>query len=145
MIVLTEQPQREILDRHGRSADLAEVSQRYRALAGRGGQDAPLRALRDQWDSLELAVRRSAFAEIAPAIGPSQNAVESLLLQSGATVRRRYLAVNMIAAEVPAAALDRLAAHQLVAEMFALERHVPQLQSSVPSLGAVTFWNAGFT
>ncbi len=145
MIVLTEQPHREILARHGRSAQLAEVEQRYRSLAGRGGQESSMRAVRDEWDALELAVRRTAFAEIAPAIGPSQDAVEALLLQSGSTVRRRYIAVNMIAAEVPAAALDRIAAHPFVAEIFPLERHLPQLQSSVPSLGAVTFWNAGFS
>lgn len=144
MIVLTEQPHREILARHGRAAELAEVEQRYRTLAGRAGRESALRAVRDEWDALELAVRRSAFAEIAPAIGPSQDAVEAMLLLSGSTVRRRYTAVNMIAADVPTAALDRIAANPFVAEIFPLERHLPQLQSSVPSLGAVTFWNAGF-
>ena len=145
MIVLTEQPHREILSRNPRAVELAGVEQRYRALAARGGQATALRALRKDWDALEMAVRRSAFAEIAPAIAPSQDAVAALLLQAGSTVRRRYLAMNMIAADVPAAALDRIAAHPSVAEVFPLERHVPQLQASVPALGAVTFWNAGFT
>lgn len=145
MVVLTEQPHREILSRHSRRAEQAEVEARHRTLADRGGLEASLRAVRAEWDALELSARQAAFAEIAPAISPSQDAVAKMLQQNGATVRRRYLAMNMIAADVPAAALDRIAADPAVAEVFPLVRHVPQLQSSVPALGATTFWNAGYS
>lgn len=140
MIVLVDQPQHDIWTRQARSAERDSIEARLRTLT----TSAELRKARDEWNQSEVAARRAAFAEIETAVQPSQSAVIAALELAGGRARARYLAVNMIAADLPSRALDALAAHPQVAEIFPLIRHETQLQNSVPDLGAPTFWNAGF-
>jgi hypothetical protein len=51
----------------------------------------------------------------------------------------------MLAAQVPASVIDVLAAHPEVEEINLVEKQSAQLATSVPSLGAPMFWNAGYT
>jgi len=68
-----------------------------------------------------------------------------LVSQLGARNVHRYTAINMLAAEVPASAIDTLASHPLVAEIGLIEKQFAQLKYSVPALGAPVFWSAGYT
>jgi len=90
-------------------------------------------------------VRRMAFEEIRRQIEPEQDAVERLILSLGGGNIRRFAAINMLAADVPASAIATLSADPLVREISLVERDSAQLNVSVPALGATSFWTYGYT
>lgn len=147
-IVLRSQPQAEVLERYETSAGarLKSLEASYRQAAT---EPAPVPArvelAREQWQREMFEVRRAAFREIRSLIDEEQTALEQLILRLGGTYVRRYAAINMLAAEVPASAIETLAAEPAVAEINLVEQRSPQLHVSVPSLGAPTFWSAGYT
>lgn len=148
-VVLTEQPHRRIIEHHQAATQmrLEGAERRYRDLLSRSPQvaEAEIRGARAEADEIILGTRRSAFDEIERAIRPSQDALETVLQQAGGRVLRRYQAVNMLAAELPAQTLDLIAAHPLVAEIYPIESAHAQLLNSVPALGTSSFWDYGYT
>jgi len=147
-IVLRDQPHRQVLDRYEGPARL-----RLQVLEGRYAElsrqilpsEAQLSLARGELEREMLDVRQAAFREIEALIRPEQDQVAALLTRLGARNIRRYTAINMLAAETPAAAIDALAAHPAVAEISLVEEQSAQLAVSVPSLGAPVFWSAGYT
>jgi uncharacterized protein (TIGR03437 family) len=147
-IVLRHQPHREVLDRYESPARL-----RLQVLEGRYAElsrqiipsEAQLSLARSDLEREMLEVRQAAFREIEAQIRPEQDEVERLVVQLGGANIHRYTAINMLAAEVPAAAIDTLAAHPSVAEISLVEKQSPQLAVSTFSLGAPLFWSAGYT
>ncbi len=146
-IVLRDQPHREVLERYESPARLRlqMLEGRYAELSRQIIPSEPQLSLaRSDLEREMLDVRRAAFREIEARIRPEQDQVEALLASFGARNIRRYSAINMLAAEVPAA-VDTLAAHPAVAEIRLIEKQSAQLDVSVPSLGAPVFWAAGYT
>ena len=147
-IVLQHQPHREVLDRYEGPARL-----RLKVLEGRYTElsrqvmpsETQLSLARGELEREMLEVRQAAFREIEAQVGPEQDDVQRLVVQLGGANVRRYTAINMLAAEVPAVAIDALAAHPSVAEISLVEKQSAQLATSVPSLGAPVFWSAGYT
>jgi len=124
-----------------RIVEPAPVSARLRQLAAARASVNALIVLKDQ-PQREMAKRPA--REMQLAVAPSQAAVETSLVLAGGRVRKRFWQVNMLAAALRSASLDRLAANPLIAEILPLETHYAQLQNSVAALGTGTFWNAGF-
>lgn len=148
LIALADQPQRDIVARHTAAADLGLqlAESRYQQLVRRPfASEADLMAARDSLDGLIAEVRRNAFADIDAAIAPSQTEVEGLLRANGSRNIHRYSAINMLAAEIPLAALDALERSPLVSHVFPMESFRTRLDTSVAELGATSFWNAGWT
>lgn len=148
LIVLPDQPQAAILDRAERAeSQRIETARRIfvRTAQQSPFSDAQVRQARAAYDDLLLQVRRGAFAEIEAAIRPGQDAAQTRLLALGARELRRFTAINLIAAEVPAAAIETLAADSAIAEVAPDRRHDALLDISAPALGAAAFWNAGYT
>jgi subtilisin family serine protease len=147
-IVLSHQPQREILQRaESANALYRQVAEsRYRQAAERAlGGATELRQAREAAEAVTVRTRQQAFQAIEQAVGPEQDVLESRLRGLGATHISRYLGINMLAAEIPASAIGALEAEPEIARVFAVEKLHPQLATSVPALGAPAFWNAGYT
>jgi subtilisin family serine protease len=147
-IVLKNQPHREVLDRYQKPAELRleMLETRYKRAAERL---APLSEevvlARQVWQRELLEVRQAAFREIRQLIQSEQEALERRILQFGGSKVRRYAALNMLAAEVPAVAIETLAADPVVAEVSLIEQVPAQLDVSVPTLGVPTLWSLGYT
>ena len=148
MIVQTEQPQTEIIARvealaatRLRTAEdrIQEARRRFQVA------DQPVRQAEDELKAVQLEVRQSAFAEIRAAIQTSQDALEARLIALGAQRIRRFQAISMIAAAIPASAINILEADPAVAEVIPDESRQVRLTISAPSLGATTFWSHGKT
>jgi len=148
LIRLRNQPQTEILERFEQPARLQlqilEARLAEEANAAFPSEDLVEQARREL-DGAMLAVRAAAFDEIRRQIDPEQRALESLLGQLGARNIRSFAAINMLAAEVPPAAVEALASHPSVAEIALDEKHTTHLDVSAPSLGSTAFWSAGYT
>ncbi len=147
-IVLEHQPQREAFQRaESANALYRQVAEsRYRQAAERAlGGGADLRQAREAAEAVVLRTRQQAFQAIEQAVGPQQDVLESRLRGLGATRISRYLGINMLAAEIPAAAIAALEADPAIARVFPVEMQYGQLATSVPALGAPAFWNAGYT
>ncbi len=147
-VVLTGQPQAGIYQQVEAANALSQqiADSRYQRVAG---QPFPSVA---EWsqagaavDAVVLQTRRQAFQAIEQAIKPEQDAMESRLGGWGATHVLRYQGINMLAAEIPASAIAPLEADPSVAEVFPVEVRYAELATSVPALGAPTFWTAGYT
>jgi serine protease AprX len=143
-VVLRSQPHREVLERHeGPSTVWLEMLEsRVRTASTRSPTEAQQAQaeLERQWRE----VRRMAFEEIRRQIEPEQYAVEGLILSLGGRNIRRFAAINMLAADVPAGAIATLSADPLVREISLVERQTAELNISVPTLGATSFWTYGY-
>jgi len=84
--------------------------------------EAELRAASEDRDAIVLETRRHAAAQIEAAIGLQQAAMENWLLGLGASNVRRYKAINMLRAEIPALALTALETRVGVSEILSLDR-----------------------
>jgi len=126
-VVLTSQPQRAVLDRTSLSA----------------AREVTLNRTNDP-EAVKARWRAQAYAEIAREVAPQQDRVETLLRSLGATQLGRYTIVNMVTAEVPVWAIQDLENSPDVAKVFLSKTRQAHLDTSVPALGAPTFWNAGF-
>ena len=147
-VVLTDQPQAGIFQQveaaNGLSQQIAES--RYQRVAGQPfSSSEELGQAGAAVDAVVLETRRQAFQAIEQAIKPEQDAMESRLQGWGATRISRYQGINMLSAEIPASAIALLEADPSVAEVFPVEVQRAQLATSVPALGAPTFWTAGYT
>jgi len=146
IVVLRNQPQRAILERHEAAARLRlqVLEGRARTMADRPGAPPASSQARREFEAQWRQARAEAFEEIGREIGPSQDAVERALIRTGARGIRRFQAINAMAARIPPAAVRELAAHPDVAEVSLDEAHTPHLAVSAPSLGANIFWSAGY-
>ena len=146
-IVLRDQPHRQVLDRYERPAvlRLQILQARYSDLVQQIiPSKAELSLARSELEREMLEVRQLAFREIEAQIRPGQDEVAQLVAQLGGRKVQRYTAINMLAAEAPASAIDAIAAHPLVAEISLVEKQSAQLAVSALSLGAPVFWSAGY-
>jgi subtilisin family serine protease len=143
-VVLKNQPQAGILQQveaaNALSRQIAE-SQVRRALSTTSELDQAGAAL----EAVILQTRQQAFQAIEEAIRPDQDAMQSRLAGLGASRISRYSGINMLAAEIPAAAIAALEADPSIAEVFPVEVQHADLATSVPALGAPAFWTAGYT
>ncbi len=147
-VVLTDQPQAGIFQQVEAANALSQqiAESQYRRVAGQPFPSvAELSQAGAAVDAVVLATRQQAFQAIEQAIKPEQDAMESRLASWGATHVLRYQGINMLAAEIPAAAIAQLEADPSVAEVFPVEVRYAELATSVPALGAPTFWTAGYT
>lgn len=147
-IVLRNQPHKRILDRLESATRLKRemLEARYSQLQSQNfPSESELPEVQADLEEVLTETRQAAFKEIAAEIGPEQDAMEGLLLRVGAKNIDRYSAINMLAADVPAVALEVLEAEPLVLEVAPIETHSIQLAVSVQSLGAPVFWNTGYT
>lgn len=147
-IVLRQQPQRDALEHLEGPAGLRLkiLEGRYAELAGRSVvAETELSAARNEMEKAALEVRQAVFAEIEARVRPDQEVVAQQVAQLGGRVVRRYTAINMIAARLPASGVDVLATHPFVAEISLIEEHSAQLVTSAYSLGADVFWSGGYT
>ncbi len=145
-IVLGYQPHREILQRAHQTAEarLAAAQENYRNLASQADvAQSVLERAGSDIDEAILAIRRDAGARLEAALRPGQDALERRISAFGATNVHRFTTVNMLSATIPAALLDTLEADPEVAAVFPVERQEPNLDISVPSLGAPAFWATG--
>lgn len=94
---------------------------------------------------LAAASRQAARQTIEAAIKPGQDAIETRLKALGGSRIQRYTILNLLRADIPVAALDRLRAHPAVARVFPVLILESQLVNSIPAMGATAFWTAGYT
>ena len=147
-VVLVRQPQKEIFERAQGASRLRReiVEGRYRQL---GNMIFPaseaLQQAREAVDQVEVETRQAAFREIDDAIGAEQTALETDLAGMGARNISRYRGINMLAVEIPSSALPLLESDPRIAEVSRVERQHAQIATSVPELGAPTFWTNGYT
>lgn len=147
-IILKNQPQKAIFERSQGASQLRReiVEGRYREVARQVLPNAEsLRQAREAVDRVEIDTRQAAFQEIEQSIGAEQAAMEAAVAGMGGNSIHRYKGVNMLSASVPFDALSLLAADPRVAEIAPVERHHILLATSVPELGAPTFWTNGYT
>lgn len=153
MIVLRNQPQREIVERvEGALAlyrGLAE-EEYARLLKQPATASLQLRQARQRVDEIVLEGRRRAMDEIEQEIGLEQKLKMTQLEAAGASRLTRFLTHNMIAAEVPVRLLESLAADPDIAEVFPLELKRlatvsnESIDVNVGVLGVANWWNTGF-
>lgn len=147
-IILKDQPQKAIFERSQGASQLRReiVEGRYREVARQVLPNAEsLRQARESVDQVEIETRQAAFLEIEQFIGAEQAAIEAVVAGMGGSGIHRYKGVNMLSASVPPDALSLLAADPRIAEIAPVERHHILLSTSVPELGAPTFWTNGYT
>ena len=92
-----------------------------------------------------LKARRRIAQRITQAVEAEQGGVEQLLTRLSATNIRRFWVLNMLRADVPAAALQELAADPRIAQISLIGTTSAQLNISVSSLGAPAFRSNGIT
>ena len=141
LVLLKDQPHREIVERLERAAALrySIAEGEYLSAITPEGRLAARRRL----DEVIAETRRLALREIETIIRASQDAVAARLAGLGAAAIQRYSAVNLIGASVPAAALPALSADPLVAEAWVDRGGEGAIATSVPALGAPAFWERG--
>jgi subtilisin family serine protease len=148
VIVLADQPQAQIFKRieGGNVFRMQMAENEFKNLAGQPfPSEEQLRQAQSRLEDLVLENRQSAAREIESAVRPRQDSLISRIEALGATNLQRYLAINMISADIPASALSVLEADPAVAEVFLSEQDGAQLDISVPVLGAPAFWKSGFS
>lgn len=145
LVVLKNQPHREILERYEGPAklrlDMLEARVRTESVQSPSAGQPAQAEFEREWINL----RRMAFSEVRRQIQVEQDAIERLIIGLGGRKIHRYTAVNMVAAELPSNAIPTLSADPSVLEISPVKTHRSQLQISVPALGAPAFWIGGYT
>ncbi len=115
--------------------------------AARTGSAHVFVVLRGQPHARLLAGRQAGAArrDIEAALGPAQRAMAARLASYGARRIHPYTVMNLMAAEIPAAALPALEADPDVAAVWPVEEHLADLDVNVPATGAGAFWARGQT
>jgi subtilisin family serine protease len=147
-ILLTKQPHREMVNWAEAMSDhrrRIEAAERKKRAASSAADLQGTEAAQAEADSAVLDARRIAQQGIRSAISSDQDEVGKFLASIGARGVRRYWVRNMFAAEVPSSMIAQLQAHPLIDWVFLAEPLKAQLNVSVPSLGAASFWNHSFT
>lgn len=105
-----------------------------------------MESLRDR-SLLSASVFQSRLqARMEAAVRPAQDRVIGKLRSAGAIREGRYTAVNMVTAEVPAAALAALVSDPEVARIFPVRRRaIDSLDTTPATMGATAFYGGGFT
>jgi subtilisin family serine protease len=145
LIVLSEQPQRDIVSRMEEDARIAKNAARMRfeeAVSAPFSLPQDVSDAQAELDRITLEIRHGAIEEIQRTIQPQQDSLVLLLRSYGATNIRTYTVTNALSAEVPSAILPALEADADVAGVFAVSRLHPQLSISVPAIQAPAFWSA---
>lgn len=146
LLLLRDQPQAEIMARVRGAAQL-----RLSVLEGRIAEAVSRRdsraadAARTGYEAEALRVRQNAFREIHERIDAGQLALVQKLDRLGAPGFQRLTGLNLLSGWLPAAALAELEADPSIAEIALSRKQNIQLNTSVPSIGAPTLWNLGFT
>lgn len=143
-IVLKNQPHREVLQRYERPAEVWLEMLEARVAAASTRSEAEAAQARADLEAALAEIRKLAFDEIRREITPDQDAVESSVQRLGGKNVRRYTAINMLAADLPAGAIATLSADPAVLEINLVEAHFANLATSAPALGATAFWAAGY-
>lgn len=105
---------------------------------------AARKALAEQRDALEQALRSELAGEAELAVRPAQDELGAYIGRLGGTVYARTGVVSTLGAWVPAGRLPELAAHALVASIDLNYPGEPELDNQRHSLGLVTgFWANG--
>jgi hypothetical protein len=145
LIVLSQQPQRDVVLRVEEGARMERSAARMRleeAIGAPFSFDQDVNAARAELNRIDLEIRHEAMEEIRRIIQPQQDSVILLLRSYGATNIRPYRVTNAISAEVPSAILTALEADSNIAGVFPVAKLHPQLKFSVPAILAPTFWSA---
>ncbi|MBS1832161.1 MAG: S8 family serine peptidase, partial [Acidobacteria bacterium] len=105
-----------------------------------------MEALRDRSLGAESVFRARLREGIEQAVRPAQDRLLGKLQSAGSIRGGRYVAINMVTAEVPLAALAALAEDPEVARIFpARRRTLASLDTTPGTMGATAFWGGGFT
>ena len=145
LIVLTRQPQRDIVLQAEKSWQVERNAARTRAAAAVGTPfplEQDVNAARADLDRIDFTIRRDAIETIRRAIQPQQDRVVALLRSYGATNTLPYTVVNAMSTEVPPAILPALEADSDIATVSPVTKLHPQLSMSVPAIQAPAFWAA---
>ena len=147
-IILRNQPQRAVVAKYEMATRLQRefAQDRYRSLSQyilRSERD--LNQAQEEIDLIEQQTRRESFREIHQIILRDLDNMEAKLKGLGATNIQRFSAITMLSATIPSTAISDLEKDPAIVEVVLIETHTVQLNVSAPSLGATTFWNAGFT
>jgi hypothetical protein len=120
-VVLKNQPHREIVEQITQAArsTMATAESRYMEASSQpfASQDL-LKHARADFDAVLLRVRQQVGRDINAAIAPEQDAMEARLAGLGAINIQKYLAMNIIKADVPGSALSGLEADPSIVEVF---------------------------
>jgi|SRR5579862_1453686 len=145
-IELPSQPQSEIFRRvqedQNRRIDAARARSQYLA-------DPPiphnpqLRQARQDLDALTVELREEAGRQIEAEIGPQQDYMEAKLLGLGARNVLHYRAINMLAAEIPAASLPVLEQMREIARISLVGTSSGFGTTNVEAINAELFWQNG--
>ncbi len=107
-------------------------------------QQVAQRALLEQRDALQQEVRAAIATQIAAAVAPSQAELAAFVTQLGGLVTARISVMNVLGVRLPAAQVQALATHPLVAQIDVDHAGQPELDIQRQSLGLDTgFWAAG--
>ncbi|MGA2186105.1 MAG: S8 family serine peptidase, partial [Bryobacteraceae bacterium] len=148
LIVLSQQPQRDIVRRVEEGARTQQSAARLRfqeAVSAPFSLAQEVNDARAELDRINLEIRRGAIEEIQRTIQPQQDSVVLLLRSYGAANIHPFTVTNAITAEVPSAILPALEADSNVAGVFPAIKLYPQLNISVPAIQAPAFWSAHST
>lgn len=147
LIVMAHQPQREAILRAGNlyEASLRSAVARVQTTRSAAGlvRMEETRAQRDL-NAVEVEMTRFALDDTAGRIAPQQSRMEARLLGLGAEGIRKFTALNLISARVPAAALPALEADGEIVEVGLNRPASVSLKTSVPAAGAPLWWRAGY-
>lgn len=91
-------------------------------------------------DQIENQIGAQISARLSHAILPSQEAVSQQIDAMGGRVREKLTVMNAILAELPVGAIQSLANSDLVAIVANDNPGKPEMDVSVPTIGAPTFW-----
>jgi hypothetical protein len=116
-------------------------------------QDLPLpddvrqqvKALLEEMDRLTMQMRQDIRAQVWARISNEQQRVREAIENAGGTVHAQIVILNAIGAQLPSDVVNQIAS---LPEVRFIELDVegePELNNSVPTIHASTFWNAGYT
>lgn len=146
LVVLAEQPLPDLAPAV-EAPFRAELDRLSAALAddARAWEPAERAALQAQADATLSALRLTLLEQAAPALDRSQRPVLAAIEAAGGQLVYRYRVANVLAARLPAEAVDLLAQRPDVAAVLPDQLIQANLNVSAPTTGAPTWWAAGRT
>lgn len=104
-----------------------------------------VKALLEELDSLTMQMRRDIRAQVWARISNEQGRVREAAENAGGTVQAQIVIINAIAAQLPSDAVNQIALLPEVRFIELDKEGGPELSSSVPTIRASSFWDAGYT
>ena len=108
-------------------------------------QQDELDALHTQMDALDTEMRREMLDRAQPRLAASQEDLVQAIEALGGQILYRYTIVNGVAVAIPPEGRAAIEARPDVAEVVDDQRMTGDLNASVPTIEADTWWNAGYT